>query len=474
MIRRRAAALVLPGALGACGVAPHEPGTDPVRSDGVTSFGDSAPVELCLGAARVLAPSASAGAAAVCVRAGEAPVPCEGDAQCQGIEQCVCGRCIVRACGGPSSCGDGLVCRARRCTTPCAADGECAAGERCVSGGCARSCVADAACHFGERCDSLDDVCVTQTCAPTMACGGGDACEPQVVRGEVREPDVVTVNGEALAFFELRAGPSLADVAIHRARIVAPRRWVVDPVEPVLIEGNHGPAGAPSIRALQGVATVTEGAIELYFSDSDRFIGRAVSTSGGRSFERDPEPILEATEPWEAGRIGSPSVFDRAGEVILAYEGGAGAGIGLARIRGGVAERLGADPVVTPATVLDPIFWRGVTSVGAPYGVIPPDGSAVRLYFTARGAEGSDALSSEGALPADINDSIGMVASSDFTSWHRFPTGPVFARITNLRAYLGEREAAIRLSPGAPPEIHFVGSDASGDVVNGVSAALGD
>ena len=37
--------------------------------------------------------------------------------------------------------------------------------------------------------------------------------------------------------------------------------------------------------------------------------------------------------------------------------------------------------------MLDPIFWRGVTRVGAPYAVIPPEGSAVRLYFTARGAE---------------------------------------------------------------------------------------
>jgi hypothetical protein len=199
-----------------------------------------------------------------------------------------------------------------------------------------------------------------------------------------------------------------------------------------------------------------------------------VSSDEGRRFLRDPAPILASTEPWEAGRVGSPSAFDRGGEVMLAYEGGVGAGIGLSRIRGGVAERVSPDPVVTPAMVLDPIFWRGVTSVGAPYGVVPPDGSSVRIYFTARGAEGSDALSSEGTLPADINDSIGMVASRDLVTWDRFPAGPVFARVTNLRAYLGEREAAIRLPSGAAPEIYFVGGDASGDVVNGVAAALGE
>jgi len=242
---------------------------------------------------------------------------------------------------------------------------------------------------------------VTKTCGPTTACGGGDACEPQAVRGEVREPDVVTVGGEALAFFELRGGPSGAGVAIHRARIITPRRWIVDPIEPVLELGDQGSAGAPSIRASQGIATLTDGSIELYFSDGDQSIGRAVSTSAGRSFTRDPAPILAPAEPWEAGRVGSPSVFDHGSEVMLAYEGGAGAGIGLARILagGGLAERVSPNPVVTPATVLDPIFWRGVTSVSAPYALLTPDGSAFRLYFTARGAEGSDALSSEAASP---------------------------------------------------------------------------
>ena len=472
MIRRCAAALIVAGALGACGLAPHEPGTAPVRSDGVTDFGDSAPIELCLGATRVVARS-SGNASSVCVREGSTPALCESDAQCQGIEQCICGRCTVRACAGPASCEGGQVCRARRCTAPCASDGECAAGERCVSGGCARSCTNDAACHFGERCDALDDVCVTRTCGPSMGCGLGDACEPQAARGDVREPDVVTVDGEALAFFELRMGVGLNNVAIHRARILAPRRWIIDPIEPVLILGNSGRAGAPSIRASRGVATLTDGALELYFADGEQRIGRALSTDGGRRFTPDPEAVLTANEAWEADHLGSPSAFDVGSEVMLAYEGGAGAGIGLARIRGGVAERVGPGPVVTPATVLDPIFWRGVSAVSAPYALADFEDGSVRLYFTARGAEGSDALSSDGSLPADINDSIGMVASRDRVTWDRFPTGPVFARVTNLRAYLGEREAAVRITESGP-EIYFVAGDASGDVVNGLGAALSE
>jgi hypothetical protein len=44
--------------------------------------------------------------------------------------------------------------------------------------------------------------------------------------------------------------------------------------------------------------------------------------------------------------------------------------------------------------------------------------------------EGSDAVRGDAGLPADVNDSIGMVASRDGTTFAPSPTGPVLAQVT--------------------------------------------
>ncbi len=458
-MRRALVGLAL--ALPACGLLTDDPGSEAVPSDGVGAFGPGGPIELCLGTARVVAPAAAAGAGAVCVEDGAAAKACSADAGCIGIERCVCGRCIVRACQGAASCSDGQVCRGKRCTTACAADADCASGERCISGGCARSCSSDAACHYGERCDSLDDVCVAELCSASAPCGGGDVCEPEEVVGEIHEPVFAPASLGDVAYVEIRSG---ASAAIHRARIDGPSRWVTDPLDPVVMPGPGERVGAPSVIERGG-------AVELYFaidSGTGSAIARAVSTDGGRTFTRDAAPVLEPAEPWEAGWVGSPAAFEWQGDLHLAYEGGPRAGIGLARVGAAGAERLGGAPVISPASVEDPIFWRAVGEVSAPH-ALPVEG-ALRLYFTARGAEGSDAVGQEGALPADLNDSIGMAATTDLARFDLFPTGPVFARVTNLRAYLGEREASVRLAPEGA-EIVFVAADASGNSVSGLGRA---
>jgi hypothetical protein len=98
--------------------------------------------------------------------------------------------------------------------------------------------------------------------------------------------------------------------------------------------------------------------------------------------------------------------------------------------------------------------------VGTPEAVVV--GDALRIYFTGRGAELGDALTADGPEPAPRNDSIGMVASRDLVHFDRFPTGPVFARLANLRVYLGEREPHVARG-GDGATLSFVGADAPGD-----------
>ena len=457
----RTAPLVVIGVT-ACGLLGPGEGLRVVPSDGVGNFGSSAPIELCLGSARVVSPSASTGAGAVCVTPGSAAKACSGDAACVGIERCICGRCIVEACLGGTACGEGRVCRDKRCTTACVDDAACAAGERCAAGGCARACVSDAGCHFGERCDDLDGACITQICSAQIPCGGGDVCEAEQALGELHEPEVTEIEAERVAFVEIRSGGASPSSAVYRARVEG-RRWTADPLTPVLVPGSGESLGAPS-------AIVRGDQVELFFATGGAAIARALSTDGGRTFARDALPILVAESAWEKGSVGSPAAVVRDGATLLFYEGGPRAGIGLARVdAAGHAARVGDHPVIVPADVDDPAFWRGVTEVGAPYAVVA--GDAVRVYFTARGIEGLDATAGDAALPADANDSIGLMTTRDLARFEAHPGGPVFARVANLRAYLGEREAAVRLVEGGPAEIVFVATDAAGKIVSGLARA---
>lgn len=452
--------------LSGCGFAGGEPSSRAAPSDGVGNFGETSLLEVCLGAARVTSPSAASAAGAVCVKAGTAGRPCAADSGCDGIERCLCGRCIVEGCQGAVSCGPGRACRSRRCTTACTADADCLAGERCVTGGCARRCSSDAGCHHGERCDALDNVCATKLCGEAIPCGAGDTCEAEQITGELREPEIVEIDGADVAFLEIRRRDPGLVRAIYRARIEESRRCSIDPLEPVLAGDASGGVGAPSVLA-------RDGQLELYFALGEgAAIGRAISIDGGRSFHRDGRPVLEPSATWEKGWVGSPAAVLRGGQALLFYEGGPRAGIGLAQVgASGLATRLGEGPVVTAAQVEDPLFWRGVTEVGAPFAQI--HGDALRLYFTARGAEAGDAQAAGASLPAERNDSIGLFTSRDLTSFAPYPAGPVFARTANLRAHLGEREAVVRQRPSGA-EITFVATDASGTDVSGLGQARGD
>ncbi len=449
--------------LGACGLAPAPSPTPAFPGDGVSGFGEASPIELCLGTAHVVSPDAATGAGSVCIGAGEAAAPCAGDAACSGIERCICGRCIVEGCAGGGTCSDGQVCAGQRCTTSCTADGDCAAGETCDAGGCARPCSSSDQCHHGERCDALGNVCVTKLCSAAQPCAPGDTCEAEAVTGYLHEPELLTVAGADLAYVELRDGDPGGLSSIYRARIESGGRWTADPVDPVLAASMGQSVGAPS--------TLVDGdTVQMFYALGDgQAIARAVSTDGGITFTPDAAPVLVPAAAWEQGFVGSPAVVRFQGATLLFYEGGPRAGVGLARLGDGGAVRVGSGPVVTPASATDPILWRDVTQVGAPYALVA--GDALRVYFTGRGVEGSDAVSGTTAIPADPNDSIGMVASLDGSTFDPYPTGPVLARVTNLRTYLGEREAAVQLLAGGGAAITFVSTDAAGTSESGLAQA---
>lgn len=443
--------------LAGCGLYPDSGLVIP-PGDGVRDFGPSEPIEICIGTARLVARATDAQANAVCVLEGQPEVACSSDLDCDGIERCVCGRCIVEPCAGASACSDGQVCRDKRCTTPCSSDAECDANERCNAGGCARACANDGECHHGERCDPLDSVCATRLCGDGASCGAGQSCSTVGVRGEPHEPAFASWPEGDFAFFEIDTPGGSPVRSLWRARIEAPTKWVADPVEPVLND-----ASAPSV-------ITGGGSIELFFVIGDgEGIGRATSSDGGRTFTTDPAPVLVPQASWEMGFVGSPSVIAAGGDRVLFYEGGPRRGIGAAQLAGGIATRLPSSPLLVPESAEDPVFWSAVHEIGAPWAMV--EDGVVRLYFTARGVEGSDALVQGEPTPAGENDSIGLATSNDVDLRFKIaPGGPVLARITNLRAYLGEREAAVRRTPNGF-EIVFVAADASGSGVVGLAHA---
>lgn len=442
----------------ACGLLPSEPaGSFP--SDGIGAFEDSAPVEVCLGAARIVSPALATGATALCVAKGKSPALCSQDSECRGIERCICGRCTVEPCQGVGSCQGDWVCRGKRCTTPCTENADCTEKERCVGGGCATKCTADGDCHYGERCDSLDDVCVTSLCGGGGSCGSSGVCEHVADVGDLEEPTFLGL--EQRVFLSLKQG---ARSAIYAAHIDSPLRYSMVGTEPVLSLESGERLSAPSLLRRGNT-------IEMYAEAGDPpRILRAKSNDDGLTFQIDMDPLLVAEEPWENFSVGSPSIVELGGKIYLFYEGGAGAGIGLAEIVNGKAIRLSKSPAIQPSDVEDPIFWRSVSFVGDPYATL--ENGVLRLFFTAKGYEGFSAQTPDGPLPPEQNDSIGIATTSDLKTYALYPAGPILARVANLRAYLGERDACERTGAGGA-EMLFVSSDAKGENAAGIYRARG-
>lgn len=445
--------------LSACGLIDSSEPLLPFPSDGVGAFQDAAPVEVCLGTARVIAPALATGATALCAPTDQTARTCSTKGDCTGLEKCICGRCIVEPCQGGAACSGNEVCRGKRCTQGCGSDGDCASNERCISGGCARTCKGHRDCHYGERCDSLDDVCVVSLCGSGGTCGAGAECIAVAEVGELHEP--AYLGDEPVAFVELNRN---GEHTVHRARIISTQVWHIEPIEPVLQIAGETLIGAPSVIR-------RDSGIDMYAAvGNPSRIVRAHSSDEGSTFVVDLDPVLVAQEAWEQGSVGSPSVVDFKGSTYLLYEGGARAGIGLAQVDAQGAQRAQPNPILSAENVQDPIFWRNVTTVGAPQAIVA--GESVRIVFTARGIEGFSATSGAMSLPPEANDSLGLATTDDMQTFALFPAGPIFARVVNLRAYLGEAEANMRVLPSGA-EMVFVSSDASGEAKTGLVRVVG-
>lgn len=456
-MRRPAGAWAL--VVAACALSACEPpgaGLDPFPGDGVSAFGPSAPVSVCIGSVRAI----PGGAASLCIADSTSKLACEADSDCPSPEVCQCGRCLVQACDPSTVCPSGEACRSGRCAKTCVADAECGAGQICTGGGCTKACDADSDCHRGEVC-GFQGTCESTACGPMVACGAGQSCEPVAKDGDVREPSVIRVGEQDVLFFELRGEQGSS---IYRAVAKDPLHFKADPETPVLVPGGS----AKDVRAPSALVD-SDGSVSLFVAvGAGESIGLATSKDGGRTFQWTNENALLPAAPWEKGVIGSPGAVIRSGVRFVFYEGGNGAGIGLAKLTDGALVRVATEPVMRPVDLEDAVFWRSVKSIGAPFALA--DGPAVRVYVTANGIEAGGATTENGPVAPQPNDSIGLFATFDLTTFDRYPTGPVFATEGGLFGSLGEREPSVHLtSDGAT--MYFIATNPSGAVSSGLAAA---
>ncbi len=295
---------------------------------------------------------------------------------------------------------------------------------------------------------------MVKLCGDGLTCGRDTICVAQQRVADLREPNIVQGLGGLWAYVELAQDEQTPhDCAIYRARIETERRWVIDPPVAVMVprEQDGNCLGAPSVL-------VDGGSLLMAAERGDGSAIVLARSNDGATFVRDERSAMVPELEWELGRVASPALVRWKGEQVLLYEGGGG--IGIARIVKGVGKRTGNDPWLTPSSFEDRNFWRGIESVREPWAV--ERNGALLVYVAVRGIEGSDATATMGlSYPADVNDSIGLVATRDLRSYERYPSGPVYARRTNLRAYLGEAEPSLYFDQNGTWLV-FSGSDATG------------
>jgi hypothetical protein len=413
------------------------PRTDP----GKGAYASEQALEVCQGKTLLDGTDGVTEALGVCVATGAAERACSADAGCGLGERCYCGRCAPSACREGRPCGGGKLCRSGVCQSPCKKSEECAAGEACNGGACGRACASSAECGYGGRCDTLSGVCRADLCEEDSTCGAGRACALLERPAQLRQP-AWAPDGAVLV--EVRSGGASQ---IFRGVFAPETRLRLDEAQ-ALPGGDQARAPAP---------LVSGGSIQFLFTE----------TAEGRIERRAPQgaafgagaPALAAVEPWERGRVGNPSAVEYRGKRLLFYEVGEREGLAVAELDGrGEATRRRL--LLSPGDLERAGRWEQVSGVGSP-DAIESEGLLL-VYFTARGVEGGEARQGGEVLPAEANDSLGLLASDDGESFDA-AQGPVFARRSNLRTYLGESESATRLS-GGQAEVIFVASDAGGSI----------
>jgi len=232
------------------------------------------------------------------------------------------------------------------------------------------------------RLRALGLLAMVSACATLANSGGGDDNLPEAGLGPFREIATDELGNNRVAPYALRDDDEFArDVS------------VID---------TDGDSSTLDVWAYAARTVFAEG-VEPDPTMPTTDIVRHVAADG-RSFERNPDTVLQAEAPWEQGTIGKPSALRVDGEVWLYYAGAGG--IGLAKSSDGVSfTRVGTAPVLDAAD-----GWENGLPPTSP-AVTSVQGGFVMFYEVAL-AEGS---------------AIGEARSDDGSSWVRVGGAPVLS-----------------------------------------------
>jgi hypothetical protein len=464
------AAVALTAAAAGCGFT-GEPGFAGIRDpDGVAPYGDLGQPLFCA-ESRLVGPPDSEPRGFCEADDAVAGAACARDDECRNRERCLCGRCRVQYCDSTAQCGTGRTCAfaEHRCHRPCLTLDDCTLEEdTCDRGVCRQRCAATAACQAGEICSATSGTCVAADCGSDADCQTGQRCALQREPWDLRAPDALADPGPVL-FLEVRRGAD--PPSIWRAASADGLAFAFDPAAAVLAPDadEAGRVGAPAVlRTAAGWA--------LFFEFGDGAGIRRATSDDGRAFARDPaEPVLLPDAAWEGGRIGAPAAVTLPdGAVALFYEGGDGAGLGLALAPDGVTFTKQPAPVLTPGSVTDPVLWREVSRVGQPWARLLHDAAGepvVGLYFSAFGMESAAALEFGELKQVPPNHSVGFSAAyARDLVFAPYPLNPVMDRVVGFLTHESEIGPTV-VAAGEGYLMYFTRADAAGVTFDNIGVA---
>jgi hypothetical protein len=450
-----------------CGLLGGGKEPDRLSDDLPGPFEQVGPITLCMGGVRLDAPGAIGVAGdepiGLCVSDASEARRCELDSECADRESCMCGTCRVPVCLINADCPEDTECTGagHRCQARCLSDEDCPAGELCDPNtlGCTSGCEADTDCSHGEVCSSIRGMCVTVTCT-SGGCSAGRSCDVQ--------RRVVSVGHPALAPREAAAQIWLTVPGAGIVRFVpsADGNLAADPSTPVLGE----PLMDPAVTAGPG-----GGFLMIVGEEGGARLHALVGTDGIEwSAPVFGSELLGPEQEWEGGWVGRPSVLQHEDGWVLAWEGGPGAGIGLALLGAdGVVTRVGDAPIVDVSNAGSDPWWSGLSAVGSPH-LFHQDCTAgwsgVALLFEGRGLEWLGVDPGSGDPPAP-NSSIGYARFDGPWSITVDPHNPLFSTNAGIAVTRSEHDPVIVCRPGGF-RLHYTASGVESGASEGLFEAL--
>jgi hypothetical protein len=296
-------------------------------------------------------------------------------------------------------------------------------------------------------------ICIGEECSASRTCDvqreAVGLSQPALLPGS---PDVMWVTVEGLGIVRFERGQAGA--------------WSAPDATPVLAwpERDPGLAGAPDGGLLLVAGRDDGSGIDAYASP-DGLDWSPLAGSG---------TIVSSGAAWTSGWVGRPSAILDGDGWLVAFEGGPGAGIGLARLSpAGVATVLSPYPALTPTGAGAEPWWSDISSVGSPL-LFRQDCAAgwsgAALLFEATGLERID-LGVEGGDPPVPNASVGYARLVGDDLLAVDPRGPVFTTMAGLAVTRSEHGPAIACRSGSW-ELVYAASDPVSGAGEGLFVAL--